>query len=99
MIEQLVARRVSPQEIAKVVSGARFRSVDGELYDQDQVAAALVADDPRIDPGRWFTEHPLVDEGRTWVVSRMWGRNTEPTLTALAQAFPEAKLSFRAAQG
>ncbi len=29
----------------------------------------------------------------------MWGRNTEPTLTALTQAFPEAKLSFQAAEG
>jgi hypothetical protein len=33
-----------------------------------------------------------------WVLRRQWGRNTEPTLTALADAFPHAKVAFRAAE-
>jgi hypothetical protein len=33
---------------------------------------------PKGDPGRWFMESPVHDEGRTWIVTKMWGRNTEP---------------------
>lgn len=50
-----------------------------------------------MEVSRWFTEHALVQDGQTWVVRKMWGRNTEPTLTALRDAFPEAKVSFQRA--
>lgn len=33
----------------------------------------------------------------TYVISKMWGRHTEPTLAALAAAFPNAGVSFRRA--
>lgn len=46
--------------------------------------------DPRLDVSRWFLDHPIVEGGRTWVLKNSWGTNTEPTLTALAEAFPEA---------
>jgi hypothetical protein len=29
----------------------------------------------------------------------MWGLNTEPTLTSLVEAFPDAKVGFRRAEG
>lgn len=42
---------------------------------------------------------PLVDDasGKTYVLTKMWGRTTETKLRALSDAFPEAKVSFRAA--
>jgi hypothetical protein len=39
--------------------------------------------------GRWFLESPVHDEGRTWIVTRMWGRNTEPVLERLGKLTPE----------
>ena len=62
-------------------------------------SGGMVAADPRTDPGRWFCDRPLVvDAGaRTYVVTKMWGRHTEPTLAALATAFPDAKVTFRRA--
>ena len=33
----------------------------------------------------------------TWILRRIWGRATEPTLVTLRDAFPEAKVTFRAA--
>jgi len=97
MVAHLVARGIKPEAIATLVGPGRFRSVEGELGDEDAITAALVADDARVDTGRLFTNHPIIEGGRTWVLTRMWGSNTEPTLTALARAFPEAKVSFRKA--
>lgn len=41
----------------------------------------------------------MVDEaeGETYVLFKMWGLNTEPTLKSLSEAFPEAKVTFRRA--
>jgi hypothetical protein len=30
--------------------------------------------------GRWFVEAPLHDDGETWVLSKIWGTNTESVL-------------------
>ena len=98
MVQQLVARGISAFSIGDVLSPVRFRSVDGELTSEEDVAAALRADDPRVDARRWFVEYPIRQDGRTWVLRRQWGRNTEPTLTALSQAFPHANVSFRRAE-
>lgn len=54
--------------------------------------------DAKVDPGRWYCDHPLVDAtGETYVLSKMWGLQTEPALAALADAFPDAKVTFRRA--
>ncbi len=48
---------------------------------------------------RHFTDHPLIDEANeeTYVIYKMWGRNTEQVLTDLAEAFPDAGVTFRPA--
>ena len=97
MVEQLVSRGVLPSMIGQVLSRARYRPVEGELDDEESVAAALVT--LGLDPARWFVDCPFPESGQTWVLTRQWGRNTERTLTRLAQAFPEAKVSFRRAEG
>jgi hypothetical protein len=72
--------------------------VPGLLTDEDAVREALAATYPGTDLGRWFSDHPLLDQAnnQTYVVFKMWGRNTEDTLRALSTAFPESKISFRA---
>jgi hypothetical protein len=34
-------------------------------------------------------ESPIHDEGRTWILTKMWGRNTEPVLERLIKLAPE----------
>lgn len=101
MIEQLAARGVALSGIRSVMPDRAFRVLPGKLTDRDSVEAALAASDPKVEVRRWFCDHPLIDEAsaETYVLFKMWGLNTEPTLAALAEAFPEAKVSFRRADG
>lgn len=98
MVQQLIDRGVPASSIGAILSRGRFRFIEGELTDEEAVTAALRADDPRIDARRWFVEYPIPQDGRTWLLRRQWGRNTEPTLIALSQAFPDVKVSFRRAE-
>ena len=34
-------------------------------------------------------DSPVQDEGRTWIVTKMWGRNTEPFLERFAKLAPD----------
>lgn len=100
LVHQLVQRGVSANEMSQHLGGARqFRSVDGEMEDEEGLVAALLDDDPKFDRRRWFVGHPIISGDRTWVLTKMWGTQTEPTLTALSQAFPEAGVTFLAAEG
>lgn len=99
MVEKLIEGGVAARAIAEVLSPVRFRSLEGELEGEQAVVAALVAQNPQIDARRWFVEYPIRQDGRTWLLRRQWGLNTEPTLTALSQAFPEAKIAFQVAEG
>lgn len=49
---------------------------------------------------RHFAKTPFLDvaAGKTYVLFRGWGLETEPTLTALAAAFPKAEVGFRRAE-
>jgi hypothetical protein len=62
------------------------------------LAAEMRVKYPKIDiQRRYFLDHTVVQNGKTWVLSNQWGTNTEPTLSALADTFPEAKVTFRQA--
>lgn len=101
MLEQLVGRGVPLPRIREVMPARAFRVLPGKITDPEAVCNALAEADPRLELGRFFTSQPLIDEeaGETYVLFKMWGRNTEPTLTTLVEAFPEAKVSFRRAEG
>jgi hypothetical protein len=88
MVITLRAAGVPAREIAKVIPPSRFLSVDGTLAEAS-LREAFVLAYPKGDPGRWFMESPVHDEGRTWIVTKMWGRNTEPVLERLAKLAPE----------
>lgn len=98
MVKNLIERGVPAGEIAEVI-GPRFRSIEGEHEDP---AAAFLREYPKqydrkFAPEWWYTDHPFSQEGRTWVLDKGWGRDTEPTLAALCERFPDASVSFRRA--
>ena len=99
MVEELAARGAPLAEIRTLLPERVMRVVPGRLGDAGAVAEALVAADAKVDPGRWYCDRPLVDDpaGETYVLSKMWGLQTEPALVALAEAFPNAKVTFRRA--
>lgn len=97
MIQSLVERGVPAAAIGERLTPGRFRPLTGEHHGDADVRAALIDQYPGVEVRAWFTEHAIVQDGGTWVVRRIWGRATEPTLTALRDAFPAAKVSFRAA--
>lgn len=99
MVEELAARGAPLAGIRTLLPERVMRVVPGRLGDAGAVAEALVAADAKVDPGRWYCDHPLVDDatGETYVLSKMWGLQTEPALAALADAFPDAQVTFRRA--
>lgn len=99
MVQQLVSQSVSIADIAELLPDRAFKVVQGRPASEDEVRAALAAAHPGADVPRFFCEYPLYDEAtdQTYVLFKMWGRNTEPTLEALVDAFPEAEVTFRRA--
>jgi hypothetical protein len=48
------------------------------------------------EPQRYFLDAPFTQDGKTYVLSKMWGRGTVPVLSTLRDAFAEAGVSFQA---
>ena len=98
MVASLVERGVRLAEIQALLPARAMRTIPGTLHDPSDVAAALAAD-PTVDVPRWFTDYPMhdLDGATTYVLWKMWGRDTEPTLRTLADAFPEADVTFQRA--
>jgi len=100
MVEQLAARGVPLREIHARMPERGMRRLPGQLSDEQAVIEALtplVASESEV--RRHFTDRPLVDQANdeTYVVYKMWGTNTEQVLTELAEAFPDAGVTFRPA--
>lgn len=98
MVTKLIESGVPASTIGEEL-GVRFRSIQGEHQDP---TTAFLKDYPReygrkFHPEWWYTDHPFLQDGRTWLVSKGWGTNTEPALTALCERFPDAGVSFRRA--
>lgn len=98
MVQQLVAKGVSPAQLRDHFPGSKWREIDGVIDDPEELGNAMLVQYPQADLRRWFIEHPFIDPGgKTYVLSKMWGRKTEAKLRALSEAFPETKIAFRAA--
>jgi hypothetical protein len=98
MVTHLIERGVPATTIGGVI-GPRFRSIEGEHED---AAAVFLSEYPKqygrkFDPGWWYTDRPFHQDGRTWLLDKGWGRDTEPTLAALCERFPRAGVTFRRA--
>lgn len=87
MVHVLHDAGIPATDIAGKIQNARFHSVE-ETLAGEELEDAFVTAYPRADSGRWFFDSPIHDDGRTWVVTKMWGRNTEPTLRRLAELAP-----------
>jgi hypothetical protein len=96
-VTSLVERGVALESIKQQLHPRCLRSVEGRYHDAEAVKAAFLKADPKIDIPRWWYEHPLVEDDRTWILTRMWGTDTEPSLAALAKAFPQTGVTYRAA--
>jgi hypothetical protein len=85
MVTTLRAAGVPAREIAEAIPQSRFLSVDGSPADAD-LREAFALNYPKFDPGRWFLDNPVRDEGRTWIVTKMWAEtlsqswNVSPSL-------------------
>lgn len=86
---------VSCAAIEDAIPGSRFLAVGGEL-DGEELAQAFVAEYPNAHERerRWFLDQPVHESGRTWVLSKMWGTNTVPTLDALIALAPSDGFSY-----
>ena len=96
MVTALRTAAVPALEIATVIPHSRFLSVDGTLSGTELREAFLHAY-PKFNALRWFLDSPVHDEGRTWIVTKMWGQNTEPVLERLAELAPaESGIGYEA---
>ncbi len=101
MVQQLTSRGVSPSKLRDHFPGSKWREVAGLIDEPEKLSRAMLAEYPQADLARWFIDYPFKDpaSGATYVLSKMWGRKTEAKLAGLSQAFPEAKVTFRPAEG
>ncbi len=99
MVQALHAAGTPATQIANVIPGRRFLSVEGQL-EGEELADAFVETYPRAHESlrRWFLDVPIHDADSTWVLSKMWGLNTIPTLDALIRLAPTDGFSYEAAQ-
>jgi hypothetical protein len=93
MITSLFERGVSMAALAEKL-GNHLKWVEGEL---ENFVPAFSERYPKFDPVWWYTEHPFRDSGRTWLLDKAWGAETEGTLASLSAAFPQAGVQFRRA--
>lgn len=81
---------VDPALMVGLITGPKLLAVDG-ILDGDALGAAFVQRYPAAENnlGRWFVDSPLPFGDRTWVLSKMWGIDTETTLYSLLELAPE----------
>jgi hypothetical protein len=99
LVEALHNAGVPGEALLSAMPTSKFLSVEGELED-DELIEAFIAAYPAAKNNlrRWFFESPFADGGRTWVLSKMWGLNTEAALSALVALAPrDLDFGFEAA--
>lgn len=94
----LHAGGVPAAAIATVLPNAKFLPVDGEL-DGEELIEAFIEAYPNAERNqhRWFFDTPLHETGRTWVLSKMWGIQTESVLAVLNELAPSSEFNVIAA--
>jgi len=97
MIEALVQDGVPIATLATLIPPSKMLHVAGDL-NGDLLDAALVAKYPSFTQNRprYFTERPLTDGQGTWVLSKMWGTQTEQVLESLTTLAANGRFGFEA---
>lgn len=97
MVAGLHAAGVSAQRLSTVLRN-KLLPVEGELRGQELVDAFVASyESAQNNLGRWFLDTPLHEAGRTWLVSKMWGRTTVATLQQLVDLAPDSGFGFEPA--
>ena len=69
--------------------------VEGELSGPELIDAFVASySSARNNLGRWFLDAPIHEAGRTWLVSKMWGRTTVTVLQQLVDLAPAGGFGF-----
>jgi hypothetical protein len=89
MVHGLHKAGVVAQRLADALPASNFVAVDGTLTGDD-LAEAVAVRYPSYgkDLGWLFLDEPVHDAGRTWVLSKRWGANTEHILERLTALAP-----------
>jgi hypothetical protein len=96
MAQAVAAAGVDPAKLTTALPEARYKKVP--IDDPDaSVEAAFTTAYPQLELRRWFLEAPLVGGSGTFVLSKMWGLNTEPALQALVALAPPGTVKFERA--
>jgi hypothetical protein len=95
MIQKLSQKGIELEAVSKMLPPSRLRVISGLPEGQAAIEDALRAQGVN-EPQRYFTDAPFVEDGTTYVLTKMWGRGTEPALVRLRDAFADAGVSFQA---
>lgn len=98
MVQALAAAGTCLPSIAEVLTDAKMMHVPG-TFDGDELYETLVSAYPTLPQNklRWFLEAPIHGNGDTWVLSKMWGTQTEQVLKELVAIAPTGGFSFEPA--
>jgi hypothetical protein len=95
MVQALHHKGIRIDDFSKLLPPARLRVISAQLDNPGEIQEALRAQGVN-GPERYFTDAPFVEDGKTYVLTKMWGRGTVPALSALRDAFAAAGVSFQA---
>lgn len=92
----LVDAGVPASRVAEALPTRKVRHLPGASGEDDVVRELVTAHPSITTPQRWFTEAPLVADDGLYVVTKMFGSDSEVVLTALASLAPAGPLGFAA---
>lgn len=97
LVTAMAVAGIPGESLAAVVPHEKLRAVEGELTgDELSEIFAEVHQRPLENLGRWFLDSPIHQDGKTWVLSKQWGVQTEGVLAALCALAP-ARFGYRRA--
>lgn len=91
MVKAVHAADVPISVLAGALSATKFRSVAGELSGEELWSAFSEEHAQGHRRNKWFVNEPFHEEGRTWLLYRSWGTNTESCLVKLGALAPSVQ--------
>jgi hypothetical protein len=95
MVQALQRKGIRIDAVSKYLPPARLRVISAQLANPEEIKEAL-REQGVNESERYFTEAPFVEDGKTYVLTKMWGRGTVPALASLQDAFAAAGVAFQA---
>lgn len=92
----VVAAGVPASRVAAALPDRKVRHLAG-VTAQSDVTQALVQHHPSVSsPKRWFTEEPLVSDDGLYVITKMFGTDSENVMKKLVALAPSGSIGFAA---